>query len=160
MTTALKRLCSLCKKELFYSCTSALNLATRRNSKCDSCSKRGRPSSNKGVPFKGLYNHVVYISKNRNIGNSLTFGEFLEFTKIDKCHYCGNQVTWNAHRHSGKVYHGYNLDRKDNDDGYTKNNCVVCCDVCNYMKRTMPIEKFIQHCKDIVTHQQKVISVT
>ena len=89
----------------------------------------------------------------------MTFSEFLEFTKIDKCHYCGNQITWTSHRHNREIYHGYNLDRKDNDDGYTKDNCVVCCEVCNYMKRMMTVEKFIQHCEDVVTHQQ-IVAVT
>ena len=28
----------------------------------------------------------------------------------------------------------YNLDRKDNSIGYSKNNCVVCCSTCNYIK--------------------------
>ena len=160
MATTLKRLCPSCKEELFYSSTSALNLATRRNSKCGSCSKSGRVSANRGDPFKWLYNHVVFISKNRNIENSLTFNEFLEFTNVDQCHYCGNPITWTSHRHNRGVYHGYNLDRKNNDSGYTKDNCVVCCEMCNYMKRMMTIEKFIQHCKDVVAHQQTINRVT
>lgn len=157
MVTTLKRLCPSCNKELFYSCTSALNLAMRRNSKCDSCSKKGRISSNRGKPFKWIYNHVVFVSKNKNIENSLTFTDFLEFTKVNKCHYCGSQITWTPHRHSREMYHGYNLDRKDNGEGYTKDNCVVCCETCNYMKHVMPAEQFIQHCKNVATHQQKVV---
>ena len=160
MVTTLKRPCPSCKKELFYSCTSALNLAVRRNSKCSSCSKHGRISSNKGIPFKGLYNHVVYISKNRKIENSLTFNEFLDFTKQNACYYCGNPVTWTAHRHNRSDYYGYNLDRKDNNLGYTKENCVVCCETCNYMKRMMTVESFIQHCEKIATYQKKQSIVT
>jgi phage-related protein len=102
----------------------------------------------------------MYVSKNKSIENSLTFEEFLEFTKIGHCHYCGNPITWNSYRHKQKGYNGYNLDRKDNGGGYAKDNCVVCCEVCNYMKRTMTAEAFIQHCKDIVTHQQKMVAVT
>lgn len=156
MVTKLKRVCPSFSKELFYSCVSALNLATRKNSKCSSCSKLGRPSSNKGAPFQSLYNHSVYISKHRGIVNSLSFSDFLEFTKIENCHYCGCPVTWREHRRHTKDYSGYNLDRKDNNEGYMKDNCVVCCEVCNYMKRMMSVEYFIQHCHRVVSHQKRI----
>jgi hypothetical protein len=157
MSVILKRLCPSCKKELLYSCTSALNLATRKNSKCIFCVKRGKPSTQRGIPFKWLYNHVKYISKHRNITNALTFDDFLEFTKINNCYYCGNKIIWNEHnfRSSNKnFYNGYNLDRKNNSIGYEKNNCVACCEICNYMKRMMSVEDFINHCKNIVNNQK------
>ena len=41
--------------------------------------------------------------------------ESLGLTEEEKCHYCGAELR------------GYNLDRKDNTKGYSKENCVVCC---------------------------------
>ena len=150
-----KKLCPECGVELFYTCNSALYNSIRKNTKCLSCSRKGRPSSNRGDPYKSLYYMIKYHApKYRNIECALTYEEFLEFTKIDKCNYCGNDIKWHAYCGNNRVG-GCNLDRKDNSKGYSKDNCVVCCALCNYMKCTMAIEKFIQHCKDIVNYQQK-----
>ncbi|MGJ4945153.1 HNH endonuclease signature motif containing protein [Bradyrhizobium sp. HKCCYLS1011] len=35
------------------------------------------------------------------------------------------------------------IDRKDNGQGYTIENCVPCCSVCNHAKHTMGYEQFI-----------------
>jgi hypothetical protein len=83
-------------------------------------------------PYESLYNHLVR-SQSKNLEHSLTFEEFLEFTKITECHYCGEAVTWtkyNLHWNTAR----YNLDRKDNYFGYSKKNCVVCCKRCNRAK--------------------------
>jgi hypothetical protein len=45
--------------------------------------------------------------------------------------------------------YGYNLDRVDNTKGYSKNNCTVCCKVCNRMKYTLSSVDFIAHIKKI-----------
>jgi hypothetical protein len=59
----------------------------------------------------------------------LSFEEFLEFTKIKNCHYCDNSIVWDEHN-GWRI----NLDRKNNTLPYTKENCVVCCKLCNYSK--------------------------
>jgi 5-methylcytosine-specific restriction endonuclease McrA len=64
---------------------------------------------------------------------SLTFEEFREFTKQSSCVYCEAPVTWSAFIDK-QASAAYNLDRKDNALGYTKDNCVVCCKPCNYSK--------------------------
>ena len=68
----------------------------------------------------------------RKIEVSLTYEEFLEFTKTSKCFYCDAAVKWKEFSSGG---YGYNLDRKDNSLSYTKENCVVCCKRCNMGKR-------------------------
>lgn len=60
---------------------------------------------------------------------TLTFENFLEFTEISECFYCGAPVPWVPYRSNR-----YNLDRKVNDIGYTRENCVVCCWSCNRLK--------------------------
>ena len=85
--------------------------------------------SNRLRPYEGLYN--VFVSKNEaRYPVQMTFEEFVSFTKINKCHYCGDPVTWLKHM-SGKLGRRYrcNLDRTDNQIGYTKDNCVVCCGI-------------------------------
>src|SRR5208282_1228694 len=80
-------------------------------------------------PFEALYNRFVYNSEKRGKRVQLCYEEFLEFTKITACCYCDLAVDWIDERHAG-----YNLDRIENDVGYTKKNCVVCCRSCNVVK--------------------------
>src|ERR1019366_1694330 len=58
-----------------------------------------------------------------------------------ECHYCGTEIIWpklyeirltsGGHR---KQCSRSNLDRMNNDIGYTAENCVVCCFSCNTTK--------------------------
>jgi len=86
-------------------------------------------------PFEWIYNSLVRSMKYRNILVNLTYEDYLEFTKINKCHYCEKEITWYPHTLFKRKYNcNINLDRKDNDIGYTKDNCVVCCWQCNELK--------------------------
>ncbi len=103
-------------------------------------------------PYEWCYNMLYRKIKSGHritFINTLTYEEFLEFTKIDKCYYCNSNIIWRPHHIKGKGNGGYHLDRKDNNLGYTKENCVVCCFVCNKMKSTMVKENFINHIQKI-----------
>lgn len=54
----------------------------------------------------------------------------------NNCYYCGEKST--------------GIDRVNNKNGYYNKNVVSCCKVCNFMKRTMSKEEFIDHCKKII----------
>lgn len=103
----------------------------KHSGKCRSCCQRG-------IPYKGSYNHLKDSVKRTNKRRkkqktfTLTFDEFLEFIKIKNCHYCNESIHWV--KHSGMGQYKYNLDRKDSNIGYEKDNLVVCCKTCNYMK--------------------------
>lgn len=92
----------------------------------------------KGKPFEAKYNELLKNCKRRNIFVSLTYQEFVDFTKQDKCHYCLDIIDWKPFTRDMKdhavVSRSYNLDRTDNSKGYTKENCVVCCWKCNSAK--------------------------
>lgn len=73
-----------------------------------------------------------------------TRGLVFDFTLEDfkehwdkECHYCGDKVS------------GIGLDRLDNKIGYTKENTVDCCFMCNRMKHAFTLEEFINQCKKI-----------
>ena len=72
----------------------------------------------------------------------LTFHQFLKFVEIKTCHYCGERIQWEVYSGRYGNRHQSNLDRKDNNVGYTKKNCVVCCPRCNQMKRTLSYQEF------------------
>jgi len=64
----------------------------------------------------------------------LTFDEFLEFTKISTCSYCDTALQWSERGSYLGESRPYNLDRKNNAEGYSKKNCVVACGECNRIK--------------------------
>jgi len=76
--------------------------------------------------------------KRRNISWNLTIDEFEEITK-QPCHYCGRM---------GK-YGFSGIDRKDSSKGYSIENCVPCCEVCNRVKWILNHDEFIDLCKKI-----------
>jgi hypothetical protein len=80
--------------------------------------------------YLALYNKLLTSSKISKHKCDLKFEEFVKFTKIKKCFYCHSPIFWKKHG----LLKSYNLDRKDNSLGYTKDNCVVCCKRCNFSK--------------------------
>jgi hypothetical protein len=96
------------------------------------CRKRGIGEIFKKRPYESLYRVLVRSAKT-SLSHTLTYEEFVEFTSIGECHYCGTPVGWAKHNVAYRRSR-YNLDRKDNNVGYTKANCVVCCKRCNRSK--------------------------
>lgn len=105
----------------FYSFT----LLRERSTKNLSCGCAG--ISWRKRPYESTYNALVGISKTRNISINLTYAEFLLLTEQEVCFYCEGPVVWGQTQ-------AYNLDRKDNTKGYSKDNVVVCCKPCNFGK--------------------------
>lgn len=62
------------------------------------------------------------------------------------CFYCtappSNARTTNG-VHVAETYTYNGIDRKDNEQGYTTDNCVSCCAVCNHAKHTMAFDAFL-----------------
>lgn len=96
------------------------------------CSKRLIGEIFKKRPYESIYGILVREAK-EGLVHTLSFEQFLEFTNISECHYCGSPIKWTKHNVG---YNGgrYNLDRKNNNLGYSPDNCVVCCVRCNRAK--------------------------
>jgi hypothetical protein len=93
-------------------------------------------------PFEATFKYLVRAATRRRIPCALTYEEFLEFTTVLSCYYCGDTIQWtrfNAQAGNQR----YNLDRRDNELPYSKDNCVVCCPTCNWMKGGMEPAKFV-----------------
>ncbi len=75
----------------------------------------------------------------RNLQFELTIDNFKKYWK-QPCYYCGDKIET------------IGLDRVNNDKGYTIDNVVSCCAICNYMKRNLSKEDFINKCKKIVNN--------
>jgi hypothetical protein len=71
----------------------------------------------------------------------LTEEEFQSIVQAP-CSYCGEI--------SKKGFHG--IDRVCNSVGYTKENSVSCCSMCNYMKRNYTRDEFLNKIAQIFNH--------
>ncbi len=112
-------------------CTNELRLTPGRVKRykgyCTSCLQ-------KKEPFGVIYRKLLSGAKSKGIESSLTYQQFLTFTLIKNCTYCGILVEWAEYLKAGEGSKPYNLDRKDSSFGYSIDNCVVCCGRCNQVK--------------------------
>lgn len=118
----------LCQNEIRVG--AAPSQLKRSTGKCTSCNRKGRP-------FGILYNRIIENSKIKGLKYFMSYADFLGFTKMKHCEYCGMEVQWIEHftaHYRGAS--GYNLDRKDPSKGYSSDNCVVCCKICNWTKNS------------------------
>lgn len=63
------------------------------------------------------------------------------------CTYCGRKPKRDCN----------GLDRVDNSKGYTLDNVVPCCRLCNWTKRNLDLGEFICHVKKIHAHLMKTV---
>ena len=72
---------------------------------------------------------------------------------LQNCHYCDSSPSNVSRRRDFNGEFRYSgIDRKNNVLGYSTENCVPCCKVCNWMKQKMSPEEFLSHCKRVVAH--------
>lgn len=112
------------------------------------CIRKTNPSSKKeaGVAAKNsVFCSYKQSAAIRNLTFSLTDKELYNLL-TDNCYYCGSEPSNVMRVKSGNGVFLYNgIDRKDNNAGYTIENCVSCCKNCNFMKRKMSIKEFYEH---------------
>jgi len=88
--------------------------------------------------------YKVYIQSaaHRKIQMCLSFEEYQNIAR-NPCYYCGkvNEI---------RQFHG--IDRMDNTNNYTIENCVPCCSICNYMKGELHHDIFIKHVEHVLTN--------
>lgn len=83
--------------------------------------------------------------------NALKVGKIFFLSKenfrylIEKdCYYCASKDRAEYKHKTGKLAYKYTgIDRLDNSRGYSLNNCVPCCKICNFMKTTLSKNAFI-----------------
>ena len=85
--------------------------------------------------------------------------DVFEILITENCHYCGgepNKIYDQTHKFNGTLLTN-GVDRKNNNDGYTIENCVPCCETCNKAKLTMGYDEFINWVKKAARHQSKCL---
>ena len=93
-------------------------------------------------------------ASNRNLEFLLTLEQFSHLIK-QNCFYCGAEP--GSRRRARKrqflknpddlIYNG--IERWKSTEGYNKTNCVPCCFICNYSKRTLDGMRFIRWIRSI-----------
>jgi hypothetical protein len=98
----------------------------------------------------------------KNLLFEMTQEEFFKLIQSN-CTYCGSLPRRNFIDADKKVrnpitgffYNG--VDRIDNSKGYTMDNCAPCCFICNYSKRGMNVDEWLQWVDEISTFRYKLI---
>ena len=85
---------------------------------------------------------LVRAAKYRGKSIDLDQHVLMKKKMTDPCFYCG------FHAPEGHCLNG--IDRIDSNGGYTLDNIVAACAVCNYMKRCKTISAFVSHTRRIV----------
>lgn len=144
-----KCLCD-CGKETIV-CSENLKSGNIKSCGCSRGLEKGQAA------FNSLYYVYKRNAKMRGIKFKLTKKQFRDLTK-QKCYYCGEEPH-QIHNHTTSKYKGsytYNgIDRIDNDKGYSINNCITACGVCNRMRRNMSQEEFLSHINKIYGRRYK-----
>jgi hypothetical protein len=73
------------------------------------------------------------MCKDRGVKVDLSYEDLLHFVSKKTCEYCDKELVW-VERQTKKTSGATNLDRKESDREYSKDNCVSCCWECNRIK--------------------------
>jgi hypothetical protein len=95
-----------------------------------------------------LFDRYQRKAKKKGYIFQLTFEEFIKLTS-ENCFYCGktpSSIITNGKQES-YVYNG--IDRKDNNNGYILQNSLACCSNCNFFKRSLNYDYFLEMIKKI-----------
>lgn len=80
-------------------------------------------------------------ARNRKIEFALSKAEFMSMT-FSPCYYCKAVDSMIISTKYGASYRHNGIDRLNNKNGYSIENCVTCCRMCNNAKNDMTIEEF------------------
>ena len=118
---------------------------------------RSKPEKEKKVRKRNVYNgfeksvlkRYEKRAKRKNLDWALTTEQAMKLFK-NNCHYCGEKPSSIATTKTCSLEFVYNgIDRMNNSEGYTLNNCVSCCKHCNTAKNTFNKKEYINFIKSV-----------
>ncbi len=126
------RLCSTCRQ------SRSIEFFKENGVTCAICRERHLNRRNRvEIKIKKYKQDAARRGKTFNLSD-----ETARFLLTHPCAYCG---FWSSVKLNG-------IDRRDNSKGYTEDNCVSCCDVCNFGKGTKTEAEFIHMCIRVAKH--------
>lgn len=93
--------------------------------------------SQKGEPYNHIITELKKSCSRKNRECTITLEEFKTLIEVPECTYCKVPLNFNKHtrdENSKPLSRASQLDRKNNDLGYTLDNVVLCCWDCNRLK--------------------------
>jgi hypothetical protein len=135
-----------------------------KNGRCKACAQEDYKKLQDKLnndPFMQLKYHFSQYglrSKRRQTLFALSFEEFSDIV-LAPCYYCGAPAGSTSRRRTittDTVISG--IDRIDNNGGYTADNVVPCCRICNVAKSTLTQEEFYDWLRKI-TKRLDIIDV-
>lgn len=127
---------------------------------CGSCQLKyelrgsGRSRKNKTDTAKRqVYAAYVRSAITRGIKWELIPEQFIKITQKN-CTYCGT-IPSNNWKRMGYMYNG--VDRIDNTEGYTLDNCIPCCTMCNKMKMDHNLFDFLSKVSKIYERTEHIL---
>lgn len=99
-------------------------------------------------PFRLMISALKLGAKRRGLVFELSFEDLQEIwnKQQGKCYY--TQIDMNF-TYSLSLPKQMSVDRKDSSIGYTKDNCVLCCQFINYAKHDYKMEDFLSFLKEL-----------
>lgn len=128
----------------------------KKGGRCKPCSNNNRRI------LENPYEYYFYLdyqnsAKRFNKDFNITLLEFLALCR-QNCHYCNQEPAYRKRKVSkGRItYEAYanGIDRKDNDIGYILENCLPCCPICNFAKRSMSYNEFIEYLNKVTNYRK------
>lgn len=101
------------------------------------------------MEMKKRFKILLSSAKARGIPVNLNTKYYSDLISMG-CLYCGDSLTDKS---------GSCLDRQDNKKGYTNENVVGCCKICNYAKRTLSDSEFYHWVQRVYNHQRKCMEL-
>lgn len=164
---AIKRIRNKSKKGTYisYSClcdcgnSTEVNYFNLKNGNTKSCGCNRSEGCIKREAKKNHPKHGVVLSyykrnaKIRNIEWQLALEDFLILIK-GACVYCSFPPT--KRMLVGKEVEFNGIDRIDNSRGYTLDNCVSCCSVCNLAKHTQTLPNFLTWIEAVWNNKERI----
>lgn len=90
-------------------------------------------------------------AKRKNLEVTLTNEQFVTLV-TSNCNYCGKSWKDETRVVNGNKVNMLSVDRINSKLGYTFNNCVSCCKICNTIKMDLQIDQWLQHLNKIIGH--------
>lgn len=124
----------------------------RKQSKCINCSEN-RIDENITTSLNGLLGEYKDGAKARNIEWNLSNDDFVNLV-TSNCIYCGDKPSFRKKhlKHYKVNIPVTGIDRIDSTKGYSIDNCVPCCSMCNKMKLNYSTSQFINKIKQIYSY--------
>ena len=130
--------CVLCKRT--YERERCKNNPDRREQQRQS--QRRKSEKHNLTPLR-KFSTYKHSAKEKGREFSITREQFMELWQ-KPCYYCAAPIKT------------IGIDRVNNENGYTAENIVSCCSLCNYAKRGLSKSEFVALCLGVVeTHQKR-----